>query len=470
MIMRTLRKTPLMFGALCLTCIICVHYQEQITQTFKKQIESWQTNTTLDVFIKRLLSKQSEEKCRPVKNLVFIKVQKCGGSTLANIFVRYGDKHNSTFILPRSGRSIVNKKDINGDIGKHVNMLVHHTRYEEALIQKVMPNDTVYIGVIREPLKHLKSYYNFYNYGNNKSKPSLSEFEENPWKFKEEMRILQNFQSWWYGLDNPMMNETISRKFVERINKKFALILITDYMKESLVLLKDILCWSLDDLLFISQKVSSEPVASRIMGQPGPRNTSNLNHTTNMELAVDNMRKFSNVDYKMFDYFNSSLWARIKSKGEEFQRSLKHYDDKLRSLQKTCKNTNESMLLSDEYIQKVIQENPSSPDYNCHRILFPPNWYSRYILHPKQENKTKHYKKAGRPTIIEQEKQNRDANKKMAGRTTKKKIRRVVIFSTQNKKTKQKLQKGRETNNNRARKTKQRYQYNIKRQVEQKYN
>lgn len=42
-----------------------------------------------------------EETCsNPVRSLSFAKTHKTGGSTLQNIFLRYGWKHNLTFVLP----------------------------------------------------------------------------------------------------------------------------------------------------------------------------------------------------------------------------------------------------------------------------------------------------------------------------------------------------------------------------------
>ncbi|CAH1779491.1 unnamed protein product, partial [Owenia fusiformis] len=329
-------------------------------------------------------------KCHPVENLVFTKVAKCGGSTIANIFLRYGETHNFTFLLPKPGSALITKEDLYEHMDEEINMIVHHANFDERLMKRIMPEDTVYIGVMREPLHHLKSYYNYHNYGNIKTKPSLAEFEENPWKYRKEMGNLVNQQSGWYGWETKItMDDKMAWKFVEKIYKKFDFILITDHMKESLILLKDILCWTLDDMLFVSHKVATESAALKGMITT-ELDKSSLDHTPNKALAERNLRQFSKVDYDMFDFFNYTLWEKIRSKGDAFQQTLKEFDERLLDLQRTCKQTKESLTFTLKYCKMIIHESSSSPDYRCHRMLLAPNWYSQYILHPKQ-NKTNNH-------------------------------------------------------------------------------
>ncbi|CAH1797940.1 unnamed protein product [Owenia fusiformis] len=401
----------LIYGlAVSMTCVSVIHYWWKLTLTqtvvyLQKKVDNRQhilytqwvnhdtrwSNPKWSPDIQRSPYTESPDKCQPVKHFVFIKGKKCGGSTITNVFLRYGETHDLTFILPKPRTSLITKEDMERHIGDDIDVIVHHAKYDEKLMERLMPKDTVYIGVIREPLNHLKSYYNYRNFGNILSKPTLAKFEENPWDYMEELGDeVKNFQSAWFGWDeNKTLDEDIIRKFVEDIEKRFDLILITDHMKESLVLLKDVLCWSLDDLLFVSHKIANESMAIRkSIRKSGAHESSYLDHTPNTTLAVKNLRQLSSLDYSMFDHFNHTLWENIKSKGDAFRYDLKQFDDKLRVIQRKCKYTEESQTLNDDYIRKVADESSSSRDYRCHRMLFPPNWYSHYILHPKQENKT----------------------------------------------------------------------------------
>ncbi len=51
------------------------------------------------------VSQQIKHKhCTPKKNIVFLKTHKCATSTVQNIFFRYGDTHQLSFVLPKSTR------------------------------------------------------------------------------------------------------------------------------------------------------------------------------------------------------------------------------------------------------------------------------------------------------------------------------------------------------------------------------
>ena len=51
-------------------------------------------------------------------------------------------------------------------------------------------------------------------------------------------------------------DEKIS-EFVDELSKKLHLVLIADYFDESLVLLKRLLCWDLEDIIYVKQKMRS---------------------------------------------------------------------------------------------------------------------------------------------------------------------------------------------------------------------
>ena len=51
-------------------------------------------------------------------------------------------------------------------------------------------------------------------------------------------------------------DEKIS-EFVDELSKKLNLVLIADYFDESLVLLKRLLCWDLEDIIYVKQKMRS---------------------------------------------------------------------------------------------------------------------------------------------------------------------------------------------------------------------
>ncbi|CAH1781747.1 unnamed protein product [Owenia fusiformis] len=319
--------------------------------------------------------------CTPARNIVFIKVPKCGGSTITNVFQRYGEKHSLRFLFPKFGDVLIKPRDIRDHIGDDVNLIVNHVQFIENDMRKLMPRGTVYIGVLRNPLEQLKSLYNFAKKGimKNGTIVSLADFEENPWKYQY-VRIPKNQQSSYYGHLNKISTSQEIEEFILHVDSMFNLILITDHMKESIVLLGELLCWTLDDMLYVSQKVAAD-------GKLGSLSTTSFDHTTNRALAERNYRIYSKVDYAMFEFFNKTLWRKIKAMGRRFEERLGKFDALLDSFHKRCKYTSESLGLSDEFVNSVIKEDSDSDDYLCHRMLLPSPLYIKYILRPNQNSR-----------------------------------------------------------------------------------
>ncbi|KAM7437233.1 galactose-3-O-sulfotransferase 1 [Porites harrisoni] len=105
--------------------------------------------------------------CSPKKNVVFLKTHKTGSSTVTNILNRFGDKNNLVFVVPtqkynRLGWPWLFHEDymIHYNHTKP-NMLCSHARYNRAVLERVMPNDTVYVTILRDPVKHFESTFSY---------------------------------------------------------------------------------------------------------------------------------------------------------------------------------------------------------------------------------------------------------------------------------------------------------------------
>ena len=68
-----------------------------VKRSVLNQIPSWQ-NISSQLWMR---SHQDIQKCEPSKSLIFAKTHKTGGSTVQNIFLRYGSHNNLTFVLPQ---------------------------------------------------------------------------------------------------------------------------------------------------------------------------------------------------------------------------------------------------------------------------------------------------------------------------------------------------------------------------------
>ena len=110
--------------------------------------------------------------CEAAHNIYFLKVHKCGSTTVYNTLFRYGIRNKLTFMLFKHKwpypeidytKSMlsdpVNYKHWNNTY----NMFIDHSIYNETYLMKRMPHDVRRIAIIREPVSYLRSVFHFYN-------------------------------------------------------------------------------------------------------------------------------------------------------------------------------------------------------------------------------------------------------------------------------------------------------------------
>ena len=105
--------------------------------------------------------------CSRKKNVLFLKTHKTGGSTITNILNRYGESHELTFVLPRIGENRLDwpwffQKDSFYTLnGSDANILCNHARYHQTNMRAVMPNDTIFVTILRHPVAQFESSFSY---------------------------------------------------------------------------------------------------------------------------------------------------------------------------------------------------------------------------------------------------------------------------------------------------------------------
>ncbi|KAJ7388713.1 hypothetical protein OS493_035991 [Desmophyllum pertusum] len=118
-----------------------------------------------------LLPTQLErESCVPMQQVLFLKTHKTGSSTMANIFFRYGDSRNLTFVLgPGTLLGWPNKFRIAFPLrffSKAPNILCSHARFNKQPMNWLFPKETSkYVTILRNPVDNFESVFNFAHLG-----------------------------------------------------------------------------------------------------------------------------------------------------------------------------------------------------------------------------------------------------------------------------------------------------------------
>ena len=198
-------------------------------------------------------------------------------------------------------------------------MMNNHLRYDREKRLAVVPNAT-FIATLREPVHHFESAFVFF--GIPDKLPKTEDSTENPLKnfFKlqhdVQTKIFKgNRMRTYFGM--PKMNVY---DVIKRIEDEFGLILITDYLDESLILMKNLLCWDVDDMLYISSHIRKAtyriPISPSLAGK---------------------IERYNSEDKQLYDdHFNRTLWEKVAQGGRQFQDDLKAFRLKKEEVTRKC--------------------------------------------------------------------------------------------------------------------------------------
>ncbi|KAG9494489.1 hypothetical protein GDO78_002026 [Eleutherodactylus coqui] len=341
-------------------------------------------------FSKKPISKEADTdwgSCNPRTNIFFLKIHKTGSSTIMNILFRYGDFHNLLFAFPTETHQFkypayFSAKYVKGfSSGKqqNINIMCHHMRFSFTEVEEVMPKNTFYFTILRNPVTLMESAFSYYNHITSFSKATnLEDFLSKTSTFyqgeKQDSAYAKNLMTFDLGFNpNTPVSLKHSKLLWQAVDTMFDLVLITEYFDESLVLLKDALCWTYDDVL-------SFPLNTR----------SNISrHVLSVE-TKEKIKSWNQLDWQLYIYFNHSFWNRVDRFGRE---RMKNEVAELRKrrvqlFEKCVDNQVEPSLLKNKAMvpyqsgsAKILGYNLKSGLKNndtllCHRLVLPEIQYN----------------------------------------------------------------------------------------------
>ncbi|XP_042864684.1 galactosylceramide sulfotransferase-like [Penaeus japonicus] len=106
--------------------------------------------------------------CVPEDSVYFLKVPKCGSTTVFQVLIAYGVKHGLTFALPvRISLDPLSPKilcpDCRSPDGRY-NMVVSHAQYNKEGVKQVMKEGAKYVAIVREAASHYESLWGYNGY------------------------------------------------------------------------------------------------------------------------------------------------------------------------------------------------------------------------------------------------------------------------------------------------------------------
>lgn len=130
------------------------------------------------------------------------------------------------------------------------------------------------------------------------------------------------------------------------LDSVFDLVMVAEYFDESLVLLADALCWSLDDVVGFMHNAQAGREQSTL------RTANKTVVTGEDQRLTEQARAWNDLDWALYTHFNRSLWARIEQYGRSrLQRAVAELRARREALAKRCLMGGEA--LDPKYIADV---------------------------------------------------------------------------------------------------------------------
>lgn len=165
-----------------------------------------------------------------------------------------------------------------------------------------MPNDTFFFSIVRDPGTLGESAFSYFRGAAPafRLSPSLDAFLASPWRFfRPGIRgnhYAKNLQWFDFGLPDPVDPKKIP-EILQNLEKIFPLVLLAENFDESLVLLRDRLCWPRDAVdLF-------------------PHNSRGESRKKISQEQMRKLRAWNSLDWALYSHFNRSFWRQAREFG-----------------------------------------------------------------------------------------------------------------------------------------------------------
>ncbi|CAG5922876.1 unnamed protein product [Menidia menidia] len=260
--------------------------------------------------------KPSERSCSPKVDIMFMKTHKTASSTFLNILFRFGEKHRLKFAFPDSRNdffypSLFQRSQVKDyRSGMCFNIICNHMRFNAPEVAKLLPTDTSYITILRDPAELFESSFHYFGRvvpltwkiaGDDK----LAEFLRDPHSYFDPEGFnsfyLRNLLFFDFGQDNTLqLDDPRVDAGIKFISERFQLVMLVEYFEESLILLKDALCWEMDDLLFFKLNARKGSTVSKLTP----------------ELRAKAL-EWNAIDWKLYRHFNQTFWNKVDAYGRQ---------------------------------------------------------------------------------------------------------------------------------------------------------
>ncbi|XP_013405655.1 galactosylceramide sulfotransferase [Lingula anatina] len=280
-------------------------------------------NSSSQVFPLRYNEPRNITACEPRKHIVYLKTTKCFSTTFHHIMKRFALKYDLNILKPKAKGHFyptkplrprrITKEDALYKPRMTYDMIVDHMVFDYDVVSSMMPSDSFYVGVVREPFSQFTSAYNSFSLWT-KFNVQIDEFLSAPeayWKQHVRQRdratYARNSMMAEFGFPDEREdlrdNEPFIEHYVHYLDSKFDFVLVTEYFDESLIYLRRLLCWEMENVLYVPGNVGSYTFEPKTVA----KSSFLLTH-----------QKWSKADYYLYRHFLAKFKETLKHQGQDF--------------------------------------------------------------------------------------------------------------------------------------------------------
>ena len=262
-------------------------------------------------------------------NIIFYKTHKTGSSSIQNIMYRLALKHKMAIIWSKGpgtncghpggfrAKGMLNKEGTG-------RMIANHMRSNDEIYRMMDPNikNTFEFTILRHPFSLLKSAYNYYNHTSScfyDSKTFTDLVDRYDYYSHREAGVQKPYchngisfdlgydKHLFHLLDDQEAKQKRIDEIVQSLDKKMNLVLILEHYWESMVLLKDALGISYEDVMSFK--------LNRVL--PGEKETLGDLNNGNMDDYREKVRKALPIDTAIYDHFYAIFRSKWRNYGKQ---------------------------------------------------------------------------------------------------------------------------------------------------------
>ncbi|MEE6521407.1 hypothetical protein FKM82_019588 [Ascaphus truei] len=188
-----------------------------------------------------------------------------------------------------------------------------------------MPPDSFLFTILRDPATMAESSFSYYRSVSSafKKSPTFQAFISHPSRYYRPGERSNHYARnlLWFDLGfNPdtQYTESLARAGARAVEMAFGIVLLAEHFDESMVLLREALCWELDDVVSFKLNIRG---GSRPLGHG----------------EAEKLRAWNALDWHLYVHFNHTFWEKVDRFGRErMDREVRRLRERRQQLAELC--------------------------------------------------------------------------------------------------------------------------------------